>query len=278
MARWLLVFVTASTCLLSVLSAPALAGPYTEDGHLPSAMLAWAAEVDDFVRGPLDIANPGGGNASHGQPEDALGPASGADVYDTVSLGDGGSITLFFPDGIADGPGDDFAVFENSFYSVEGLFGELAFVEVSSNGSDFARFDAISLIAAPVLGFGAFDPTDVRSLAGKQPIDRGTGFDLADLASHPLVVAQLLDLEDVAYVRIIDVVGDGSRLDSLGQPIYDPYPTAFAEGGFDLQGVGVLHAVPEPGAAASLSAGALALSFIDRSRARRRLRRNVERG
>lgn len=274
MARKLCVFVAVSTCLFATL---ALAGPYTESGHAPSAMLEWAAEVEDFVRGPLDIAQPGGGNASHGQPEDALGPASGTDVLDTVSLGDGGSITLFFPGGIADAPGDDFAVFENAFYSVEGLFGELAFVEVSSNGSDYARFDPISLIAAPVPAFGSFDPTDVRSLAGKQPIDRGTGFDLTALAGHPLVTSQLLDLQDVAYVRVVDVVGDGSRLDSLGQPIYDPYPTPFAEGGFDLQGIGVLHPVPEPEAAASLVAGAIAMMFIDRSRARRCARRAAER-
>ncbi len=275
MARMLCLFAATSTCLLA---APVLAGPYTESGHAPSAMLDWAAEVEGCARGPLDIAQPGAGDASHGQPEDALGPAPGNDVLDVVSLGDGGSITLFFPDGIADGPGDDFAVFENGFYSVEGLFAELAFVEVSSNGSDFARFGAISLREVPVPAFGPLDPTEVRNLAGKQPIDLGTGFDLAELADHPLVASLLLDLEAVAYVRVVDAVGDGSRLDSLGEPVYDPYPTPFATGGFDLQGVGVLHTLPEPEAAASLVAGAITLMCIDRSRSRRCARRAAERG
>lgn len=274
MARCVPAFAVVVACLTAL---PALAGPYTEAGHAPSEMVAWASEVEAFDRGPKDIANPGGGDASHGQPEDALGPASGSDPYDTVSLGDGGSITLFFPGGIADAPGDDFAVFENAFFSVEGLFAELAFVEVSSNGSDFARFDAITLHDAPVPAFGALDPSDLKNLAGKQPIDLGSGFDLAELADHPLVTSQLLNLQDVAYVRVVDAVGDGSTLDSLGAPVYDPYPTAFAEGGFDLQGVGVLHAVPEPGATPMLAAGIAALLLLERRRSGRRADAHVAR-
>jgi hypothetical protein len=51
-------------------------------------------------------------------------------------------------------------------------------------------------------------------------------------------------------VRVTDVVGSinplfGTR-DSLGNLINDPFPTATPSGGFDLNGVGVLHAVPEP--------------------------------
>lgn len=265
MARFARVFLLILACA----PAPAaLAGPYTESGHAASEMVDWASELESFTRGPLDIDNPGGGNASHGQPEDALGPVSGNDPFDSVSLGDGGSITLFFADGIANGAGDDLAVFENGFFGPEGLFAELAFVEVSSNGSDFARFDAIALHGA-VPSFGAIDPSDVKNLAGKQPISLGTGFDLAELANHPLVTSQLLNLQDVAYVRIVDVVGDGSRLDSLGAPVYDPYPTPFAEGGFDLRGIGVLHAVPEPAANALLGAGVAALLGLERMRSRR---------
>jgi hypothetical protein len=216
----------------------------------------------------MNIANPGLGNASHGQPEDALGPAPGNDALNVVSLGDGGSLTLFFPNGISNGAGDDFAVFENAFFAPDGLFAELAYVEVSSNGSDFARFESDSLTAAPVLAFGAIDPTNIRNLAGKQPIDLGTGFDLAALADHPLVTAALLNLQDVAYVRIVDTVGNGSRLDAGGDPIYDPFPTAFPTGGFDVQAVGVIH-VPEPAAAVMLVSGAALLMQLDRRRARR---------
>lgn len=250
--------------------ALALCGPAVaraQGGYAPELMQAWATEVDAFERGPLDIADPGSGTASHGLPEYALGPASG-DSSDVFSLGDGGSITLFFATGIGDGPGDDFAVYENGFYSVEGLFAEFAFVEVSSNGVDFARFDAFSFHEAPVASFGAVDPGEYENFGGNQPLGSGTGFDLAELGDHPLVAAGLLDLNDVAYVRLVDVIGNGSAMDADMQPVYDPYPTAFAVGGFDAEAVGVLHVAPEPGTTALLGVGAGALALLARIRRR----------
>lgn len=263
MARLAFAFALA---ILFAPAPPALAGPYTESGHEASEMVAWASEVEAFDRGPMNIANPGAGDASHGAPETALGPAPGDDSFDVVSLGDGGSITLYFESGIGDGPGNDFAVFENGFFGVDGLFAELGFVEVSSDGVDFARFDPITLHDEPVLAFGTLDPSDLRYFAGDQPIDLGTGFDLSELALHPLVTAGSLDLDAVSYVRVVDVVGNGSTFDSQAEPVYDPYPTPFAEGGFDLQGIGVLHAIPEPGANALGLAGAAAIVGLSRAR------------
>jgi len=40
-------------------------------------------------------------------------------------------------------------------------------------------------------------------------------------------------------------VGDGSNLDSLGEVIYDPYPTS-GSAGFDLDAVGVSNGAPYP--------------------------------
>jgi hypothetical protein len=248
-----------------LVAASASAGPYTEAGHDPSSMLGWATDVDALVRGPMDIASPGGGDASFGDPEDALGPAT-PDPFDVVSLGDGGSITLYFDGGIQDGGGVDFAVFENAFFSVGGLFAELAFVEVSSNGSDFARFESTSLQSMPVGGGVVIDPTDYYNLAGDQAQPLGTGFDLAELANDPLVIAGTLDLDDVAYVRLIDVIGNGTTLDGQGLPLYDPYPTPFASGGFDLEAVGVLHPVPEPGSVVMLGSGSALLVGLARRR------------
>lgn len=247
----------------------ALAGPYTDPGHPVVDITAWADAVDELVRGPIDIAQPGGELASFGAPETAVGPATG-NPFDAVSLGDGGSVTLSFALGIHNGPGDDLAVFENGFYFPHGLFSELAFVEVATNGVDFARFPATALAPLPVASFDPIDPTDYHGLAGRHEIDLGTGFDLEALAADPLVVAGDVDLLDIRQVRIVDVVGDGSRLDRAGRPIFDPYATAFAAGGFDLEAVGALY-VAEPSVAGGLVAGlgALGLGFpVRRSRNR----------
>jgi hypothetical protein len=233
------------------------AGPYTESGYAPGVVQSWATSVVAFDRGPIDIANPGGGDASFGAPEYVLGPATN-DVYDVFSLGDGGWITVSVAGGIANQPGDDFAVFENGFYAPGGLYGELAFVEVSSNGADFARFPATSLRASPVSGGSTIDPTDYHNLAGKHPLNRGTGFDLADLAGDPLIGQGKLDLAHIAYVRLVDVVGNGSTVDAAGRPVYDPYSTPYASGGFDADAVGV----PEPDPTAARAAGALAVCAL----------------
>jgi hypothetical protein len=240
------------------------AGPYTEGGYAPNLMAAWASAVAASARGPLDIANPGAGNASFGAPENALGAAAN-DVYGVFSLGDGGSLTLFVAARIGDGPGDDFAVFENGFAAPGGLYAEFAFVEVSSNGLDFARFPAACLHAELVGGGEAIDVSDYHNLAGKHPLNQGTGFDLAELVQHPLVLAGKLDLAQVSYVRLVDVIGDGSTFDAQGRPVHDPYPTPFPSGGFDADAVGVLH-LPEPDSRALLVAGSLALWVLPRRR------------
>ncbi|MBK7950143.1 MAG: DUF4465 domain-containing protein [Deltaproteobacteria bacterium] len=250
-------------------SPPAAAGPYTDPGHLPLEMVAWASSVVALERGPIDAANPAAGTASFGVPQDALGEAS-ANSLDVLSLGDGGSITLYFEAPIHNGPGDDLAVYENGFATIGGLFAELAFVEVASNGSDFAAFAATALPGTPVASFDTLDPTDYHGLAGRHPIGTGTGFDLGELAGDSLVEEGLVDLQQIHYVRITDVVGDGSRIDSAARPIFDPYPTAFAAGGFDLEAVGARF-VPEPALALGLLAGVALVASLFRSGRRRAL-------
>ena len=258
-------------------SLPAAAGPFTDPGYLPGSMVAWATEVvwatevDELIRGPQDIANPGGATASDGSGANVLGPATG-DPTNTVSLGDGGSITVYLESGIGNAPADDFAVYENGFFDLNGLFAELAYVEVSSNGVDFARFDADALNPFPVATFDTLDPTDYHGLAGRHEAGLGTGFDLEDLSADPLVLAGLLNLYNVQYVRIVDVVGDGSTQDGGGNPIYDPYATAFSAGGFDLEAVGVLF-VPEPSVGFGLLLGALTIFAIGRFGSRSDTRR-----
>lgn len=254
--------VLAGGMLAVVLAAgSASAGIYTEAGVPASGggIVAWATGVGELVRGPRDIANPAGGLASFGAAADALGAGDGLSL---VSLGDGGRITLTFASPITNGPGPDFAVFENGFAFGDLMYAELGLVEVSSNGVDFVRFGAVSLTQAAVQvgSFGGIDPTDLYNLAGKHEAGVGTGFDLQELAG-----ASGLDVNTVTHVRVVDVVGrvtatDGyvPLVDSLGNLINDPYATNFASGGFDFDAVGVINAavvVPEPGMMGGVMAG-----------------------
>src|SRR5205823_13446223 len=66
----------------------------------------------------------------------------------------------------------------------------------------------------------------------------GDAFDLADLQNHPLVQSGLVRLNAIRYVRIIDVLGDGSLTDTLGRPIYDA--TGF-NNSCDIDAVSVIH-------------------------------------
>lgn len=213
--------------------------PAGQDGSTAIAMddpafVAWATAYENYVAGmDVDIA--------WQTPEYALGPAMGTS-FDIVSLGRGGRITLTFDTPITNGDGWDFAVFENAFndYNLE-----LAYVEVSSNGKDFVRFDSISLTPDPVGGFGSLDTTLINGLAGKYRQGFGTPFDLSDLSEHPEILSGIVDLSRITHVRIIDIIGDGTCLDTEGNIIYDPYPTVNSAG-FDLDSVGVSNGAPYP--------------------------------
>jgi len=170
-------------------------------------------------------------------PSRALGPAAGGSS-DIVSLGNGGEIVLTFDPPIADGEGFDLAVFENG---VNDTFLELAFVEVSSDGKVFVRFHGVYLGEEAVDAFGAMDTTLVGDMAGKYRQGQGTPFDLAALADRDEVLDSRLDLEQVVYVKVVDIVGDGTASDCRGHPVYDPHPTT-GSAGFDLDAVAVLNA------------------------------------
>ena len=163
----------------------------------------------------------------------ALGPADFTGSYyagsdTTVTLGDGGSITLSFATPILDTDGFDLVVFENGITTTGGRgFFELAFVEVSSNGTDFYRFSGRSSTPRPTspYAFLELNPTDLDGLAGKYPATYGTPFDFA-----------WLGLSSISFVRIVDILGNGETLDVDGKPIFDPYPTV-GSAGFDLDAV-----------------------------------------
>lgn len=255
MQRRIMQYIVAATAIFLVgKSTLAGAGPYTELGLEIADMNAWVTAVKEVIRGPIDYLQPELGDATFGVEDNVIGEIA-LSTGNTLSLGDGGSITASFDSGISDGDGVDFAVFENGIMNEFGLFAEFGFVDVSSDGVAFAGFEAQTVRTTPVAPFEEIDGTDYYNLAGDQPLGLGTGFDLAELAAHPLVLSGDVDLSNIRYVRVSDVIGDGVTFDANSNPIYDPYSTPFATGGFDLNGIGVIH-VPEPTAAHSLSASA----------------------
>jgi hypothetical protein len=230
---WLL----ASACL-ALAAGPASAGPFaTRAGVSNSNAIAKDSALFVNWANGHSVYQPGGEvDAIWQTPAKAYGKADGS-VYEIVCLGNRGSITLFFPHPICDGPGADFAVFENG---ISDYFLELAFVEVSSDGVNYVRFPATSLTPDAL---GPYDPegmdaTDLDGLAGKFRLGFGTPFDLRAL---PVITG--FDPQQVRFVRLVDIVGDGATKDASGRPIYDPTPT-IGSGGFDLDGIGVIHQNP----------------------------------
>ena len=203
-------------------------------------IIAWATN-SVVVRGYSDISVPDSGFVFFGEDQNATGYSDNL----IVSLGDGGYATLTFDIPLANGPGTDFAVFENAFLD---NFLELAFVEVSSDGIIFFRFDAVSLTQTDtqVETFGYLDATQIHNLAGKYRVEYGTPFDLEELNNIPG-----LNIDSITHVKIIDVVGciqdEYSTYDSQGHKVNDPWPTLFPSGGFDLDAVGVIHNVTNAG-------------------------------
>jgi hypothetical protein len=191
------------------------------------------------TRGYMDIANPSLGYASFGT--DVNGTLK-AGVNGLVSLGDNGVAVIEFAKPIKNGAGPDFAVFENGFNSLTNQFLELAFVEVSSDGINYVRFPSISKTDSKTQldNNAQMDASLIYNLAGKYVANYGTPFDLDQLKN-----LLKLDVNNITHVKIIDVIGSidlkRSSKDSLGNPINDPYATAFPQSGFDLDAVGVIH-------------------------------------
>ncbi len=158
---------------------------------------------------------------------------------------------------IVNGPGPDFVTFENGFvlgWTTAEIFGELAYVEVSSNGTDFIRFPTHSLTPLWPGAYGCFIASGVFGMTGKHinayGDQWGTPFDLAWIADHPLVLNGTVDLNNIRYVRQVDIPGGGPNdtkgkttglfFDSYGNPIFDSWVT-WGSGGTDLDAIGVLN-------------------------------------
>lgn len=175
------------------------------------------------------------------------GGGLGSGSLDVLTLGEGGSIELGFDLTIADGPGADFTVSENGFVvgGGPGVFAEVLFVEVSTDGATFVRFPTNYVGSGSKMG-------SYRGLAGGLPVianvdtnlvspfdpvaSGGESFDLADLAGTPEVLSGTVDLDAIHIVRLVDaLIAD---VDSSGTPLE-------AFGGADVDAVAVIHAAED---------------------------------
>jgi hypothetical protein len=196
----------------------------------------------------MDISDTSLGKTEVGDETYVPGPAGNG----IVSLGDGGSAIVTFNKPIKDGPGWDFAVFENGFIDQTlkpgTAFLELAFVEVSSDGVNYFRFPATSFIdtISQLESFEGIDAKQINNFGGKYLANYGTPFDLSELNQIPE-----LNTQYITHVKIIDVVGSITPKyairESNNRRVNDPWPTPFASGGFDLDAVAVIHQRDEVG-------------------------------
>ncbi|QDU32301.1 hypothetical protein KS4_03330 [Poriferisphaera corsica] len=262
---------------------------------------SWATGVQLYK--PSDEVGTYGMNGIGSQfadPSLATGAVTGKNMH-TVSLGDmdadeianhltnptanpAGTLVLTFDKAITNGEGADFAAFENGFvsnYNASGgataglMFAELGFVEVSTNGIDFAQFPSTYLNYENGDGlpsnyaYLSQDVSNVHNLVGKHSNaygeSWGTPFDLSDLENHELVLSGVVDLDEINYVKIVDIAGNGTFQDSEGRAIYDAWVT-WGSGGLDFEALGVINQVPEPGAATMLLALGLLGCFSNRSK------------
>ena len=219
--------------------------------------------------------SPGEGNALFPDPSAALGGPRGTFLgsLHVVSLGVQGEMVLGFDAGRAltdAGPElPDLIVFENPIMAGPGVFAELVRVGVSTNGVDYAFFPTACSVPGPVGPYGTIDPSLVDGFAGVGPVYANVGppadggndldpfdpgeaggdaFDLADLAGHPLVTSGAVNLHRIYYVKLVDVLGDGTEQDSAGSPIYDatgymdpPYSQPVSA---DIDAISVIHGLP----------------------------------
>lgn len=167
-----------------------------------------------FATHVLEVAyGPGQDFGRDAMPDIVLGPPHGAGCCagstDVVSLGNGGTIVLAFADnGIVDGPGDDFVVFENAFEFAGQMFAELATVAVSEDGVTWHDFPC-DAVKPPYGSCAGHQPV---FLDGEGDLEDGGGdrFDLADLSlarARFVKITDRPDLDGATGVFDLDAVG-----------------------------------------------------------------------
>jgi hypothetical protein len=223
------------------------AGPFPEHGVTPEVAVAWATVVIE--------------SQNQSPASNILGPV---DSNWAIGYPGGGMITVGFGAPIYNGPGSDFAVWENAFL-VDGnqgtIFAELGFIDVSTDGNNWVTFPSIYLDDPNE--YTNIDPTNVYNLAGNYishyvPVENreGTPFDLDDILNTSEVISGLVDPDEINYIRIRDIIGAGAGGQNYDQATYfscaqcdinhrisdgDPLVDLGGGGGADWDAVGVIN-------------------------------------
>lgn len=165
-------------------------------------------------------------------PDIVLGPPKG--VFDTVSLGCEGSLTVGFVDPpLTDGPGPDLIVFENPFAPI---FPEPVKVEVSDDACTWHEFPC-----NPITLEGCGGVSVVKALPGKglDPTDPkvagGDSFDLADVG-----------IARARFVRVTCVSREYWLAKENTEKWCDPGPMTTGKGGSDIDAFAFVHGPVEP--------------------------------
>lgn len=190
-----------------------------------------------FAQGVVSTQVGGGGGAGQNKlPTIVTGAPHGTGIYqgntsDVYSLGSHGQIIVAFTNCIiADGPGNDFTVFENAFYAGgdgNAPFSEPAIVGVSVDGVNFTDFPCDLSQSPKYPGCAGTHPVFSSPENTINPLDPElSGGDPFDLAT--------INIQSAKFIRIID--------QGLS-PIYGANGT----NGFDLDAIAVIHgAKPNP--------------------------------
>jgi hypothetical protein len=233
----------------AAVDAAAVDGAAVDATTMIDAPRADASTVGPVRLADVVIAAPGGGDTSNAIDGVRGGGASagGVDVYSlgyTPDVND--SITLAWSHGkLANGAGDDFAVFENPFdESGGGVFMDLIVVEVSRDGVTWRAIDHAYTSAVPRVYTA--DPSLWQGFGGKTPVllnidtnpvdpfDRaaagGDGFDL-DNVSGTDAESVAIRSDGVSFIRLVSAP---ARIDPDTNA---PYVHDSLSNGADIDGV-----------------------------------------
>jgi hypothetical protein len=209
-------------CQLLFFSKELIANPWIDEVVSISYGAGAGFGQDDF---PENIYGPPDSTASAYVPS--------ADSAEILSLGTGGEIVVYFNEGIGDGAGVDFTIFENVFFAGQPpqAFTETGIVALSVDGILWVEYpwdaDTYSGLAGVTPTNGAADPLDAE-------ISGGDSFDLSQVG-----------LSEAWYLRISDAA--------------DLVPDSGSA--FDLDAVAVIHsAFTDIGASTKRNSSRLSLS------------------